>query len=63
MTKQMTTEERALEERRAYQREYYRRNRKRMVEQQRKWREDNPEKVSQYNRNYWLKRAAEKEAE
>lgn len=57
-----TKEELAMEARRAYQREHYRRNRKKINEKQRQWRAANPEKVRQYNQNYWLKKAQEKEA-
>lgn len=62
MTKLMTEEEKIREAKNAYHREYRKKNRKRIRENQKKWREENSAKINEYNRNYWLKKAQGKEA-
>ena len=47
----------AAEARRNYQREYRHRNRDRINSQRKRWREENHDKVREYNRNYWERRA------
>lgn len=41
-----------------YQREYRKRNASRLRAYKRKWSKDNPEKINQYQENYWSKKAA-----
>ncbi len=47
----------AQEERRRYQREYRHRNRDRINSQRKKWRAENRDKVREYNREYWERKA------
>lgn len=47
----------AVEARRAYQREYLRKNREKINSQRKNWRAENREKVQQYNREYWERKA------
>lgn len=63
MNKEKTLEEIAQEKQRMYHREYYRKNRKSINARQQEWRAENPDKVKQYNRNYWLKRAVESQTQ
>lgn len=49
----------AQEARRDYKRRYRIRNREKINRQQRKWRANNPDKVQQYNREYWERKAGE----
>lgn len=62
MTKQMTDEEMIREARNTYYREYRKKNKKKIAEQQKRWREQNPEKVKESNRDYWLRRAEKMKA-
>ena len=61
MTKQMTEDEMIREAKNAYMREYTKKNRKRIRENQKKWREENKDVIRQYNRDYWLRKAKEAE--
>lgn len=63
MANQKTVEEIAREKKRQYYQEYYRKNRKKINEQKREWRAANPDKVRQYNENYWLRKAEELKAQ
>lgn len=54
-----SAEEKIRDAQRLYNRDYYRRNRKRILERNKKWRQDNPEKVKEANHNYWQRRAEE----
>lgn len=47
----------AQELRRVYKREYRRKNRKKINAQQRAWRAGNPEKIREYQKRYWERRA------
>lgn len=47
----------AQEARRNYQREYRRKNRDKINSQRKNWRADNRDKVQQYNREYWERKA------
>lgn len=47
----------AQEARRNYQREYRRRNRDKINSQRKNWRAENRDKVQQYNREYWERKA------
>lgn len=51
----------AREQRNAYQREYLKKyrekNKDKLNEKQREWRKNNPDKVRQYQENYWTNRA------
>lgn len=47
----------AQEARRNYQREYRRRNRDKINSQRKNWRAENRDRVQQYNREYWERRA------
>lgn len=47
----------AQEQRRIYKNKYRQRNRDKINQQQRAWRADNPEKVREYQKRYWEKRA------
>lgn len=58
MSEKLTKEEQlAREERNTYYRDYRKKNRKRILANQKKWREANPEKVKENNMNYWLRKA------
>lgn len=52
----------AQETRRGYKRRYRAKNRERINRQQREWRADNGDKVRQYNRQYWERRAQRENA-
>lgn len=47
----------AAEARRNYQREYRRKNRDKINNQRKNWRAENRDKVQQYNREYWERKA------
>ena len=47
----------AQEARRDYKRQYRVRNREKINRQQREWRADNPERVKEYQKRYWEKKA------
>lgn len=47
----------AVEVRRNYQREYRRKNQAKINAKRREWRADNRDKVQQYNREYWERKA------
>ena len=49
----------AKKARREYQRAYKQKNAARINAYNRTWRKANPEKVKQYNTNYWSKKATE----
>lgn len=49
--------EAARRARNAARREYYRRNRESVAASNRKWRQEHPEKVKEYNNRYWEKKA------
>lgn len=49
------------EEKNAYMREYRKKNRKKIAAYEKKWRDENPEKVAQANQRHWLKKAEERE--
>lgn len=51
----------AIELRRAYMSEYREKNRERINLKQRLWRKANKDKVSEYNKAYWNKKASELE--
>lgn len=53
----MTMTAEAVEARKAYQREYRRRNRDKINSQRKNWRAENRDKVQQYNREYWERKA------
>lgn len=57
MTIQMTEDEKIRQARREYAKEYRKKNKKKIAEQQKLWREQNPEKVKAINRDYWLRKA------
>lgn len=50
--------EAARQARNAHRREYYRQNRERVLAQNKRWRDRNPEKVAACNVRYWERRAA-----
>lgn len=54
MSIQLTEEERLA--RRIYHRAYRKKNRKRILANQKRWREANPEKVKANNLNYWTRK-------
>lgn len=59
-TTQLKTEEELIRDaKRAYHREYRKKNRKRILEQQKQWRADNPDKVAAINHRYWVNKAKE----
>ena len=47
----------AQEARRDYKRQYRARNREKINTQQREWRVNNPERVKEYQKRYWEKKA------
>ena len=47
----------ALEQRKLYKRKYRLENREKINKQQREWRANNPDKVKQYRKRYWEKKA------
>lgn len=53
----MTMTAEAVEARKAYQREYRRRNRDKINSQRKNWRVENRNKIQQYNREYWERKA------
>ena len=53
------TQEELKEAQRNYNREYYQKNRDKIRERQQQWRNANPNKVKEYNRNTWIKKAKE----
>lgn len=53
--------EQAKEARREYQRNYYGKNKKKILDYQKRWRAENPDKVKQYLDNYWEKKASNPE--
>ena len=42
---------------RNYHAEYYKKNKKRILERNKKWNQENVEKRKEINRNYWLRKA------
>lgn len=56
-------EEEIREAQRNYNREYYEKNRNKIRERQQQWRKENPDKVKEYNRRLWTKKAIEQRGE
>lgn len=55
----MDMPEQAKRSRAEYMREYRRKNRERINAKRREWRQKNKDKVAEYNRRYWMKKAAQ----
>ena len=55
----LAEKEKIREAQRAYNRGYYQKNKKTILERNKKWREDNPDKVQEANKNYWLRKSEE----
>ena len=52
-------EELIREAQRKYRSAYYKKNKKRILENNKKWNKENPERIKEINRNYWLRKAEE----
>lgn len=57
------SEEELKEAQRNYNRDYYKNNRENIRGKQQQWRKENPEKVKEYNRRLWTKKAMEQREE
>lgn len=55
----MTDEERIKAAKRLEAAEWRKKNKKKIAEYHRKWTQDNPEKVKEHQKNYWLRKADE----
>lgn len=57
------TDKEVKEAQRKYYRDYYKKNKERIRERQNQWRAENSDKVAEYNRNYWKRKAEELQEE